>query len=56
VAGLKRAAQKIVNFDKTEKFNKRKKKTQPVSCPDLQKHYDATQRSTLKLRMGQLSL
>jgi hypothetical protein len=56
VAGLKRAAQKLLILTNSEKFNERKKKIRPVSCPDLQRHYNATQNLTLKLRTGQLSL
>jgi hypothetical protein len=57
VVGLKKSAQKVVNFDKLrEKSNKKKRKIQLVSCPGSQRHYDAIQKLTLKLRMGQLSL
>jgi hypothetical protein len=56
VAGLKRAAQRLLILTNSEKFNKRKKKIQPVFCPDLQRRYDATQKLTLKFRMGQLFL
>jgi hypothetical protein len=37
----------------SEKFNKRKRKIQLVFCPDSQRHYDAIQNLTLKLRTGQ---
>jgi hypothetical protein len=40
VAGLKRAAQNVVNFDKLREVQQEEKKIQPVSCPDLQRHYN----------------
>jgi hypothetical protein len=34
VSGLKRAAQKVVNFDKLREIQQEEKYIQPVSCPD----------------------
>jgi hypothetical protein len=53
MTGLKRAAQKVVNFNKLKKI---KKKIQPVSCPDSQRHYDAIPKLILKHKTGQLFL
>jgi hypothetical protein len=56
VAGLKRAAQKVLISINSGKFNKRKKKIQPVSCPDSQRCYDTIPKLILKHKMGQLFL
>jgi hypothetical protein len=56
VEGLKRTALKLLILINSGKFNKRKKKIQPVSCPDSQRCYDAISKLTLKHKMGQLFL
>jgi hypothetical protein len=55
VAGLKKAAQKVINFNKLREIQqkKKKRKIQLVSCPGSQRCYNTIQKLTLKLRMGQ---
>jgi hypothetical protein len=56
VVGLKKLPKMLLILISSEKSNKKKRKIQLVSCPGSQRHYDAIQNLTLKLRMGQLSL
>jgi hypothetical protein len=56
VAGLKRAVQKVLILINSEKFNKRKMKIQPVSCPNSQRLYNAIPNLILKHKTGQLFL
>jgi hypothetical protein len=54
VAGLKKVAQKAVNFDKLREIQQEKEEN-PASffSPNSQRHYDAIQKLTLRPRMGQ---
>jgi hypothetical protein len=52
VVGLKKMAQKLLILINSEKFNKKKRKIQLVSCPSSQRRYDTIQKLTLKLRTG----
>jgi hypothetical protein len=56
MAGLKRAAQKVANFDKLKKIQQEERKIQPISCPDSQSCYNAIPKLILKHKMGQLFL
>jgi hypothetical protein len=51
VAGLKKVAQKV-NFDKLREIQQEKEENMARFYPDSQRHYNAIQKLTLKLRMG----
>jgi hypothetical protein len=53
VAGLKKAAQRLLILMNSEKFNKKKRKIQLVFLSQLTELYDAIQKLILKPRMGQ---
>jgi hypothetical protein len=55
VAGLKKSAQKFVNFDKLREIQQEEKENPGSFCPDSQRHYDAIP-LILKHKMGQLFL
>jgi hypothetical protein len=54
LAVLKKAAQKVVNFDKLREIQQEKEEN-PASffSPNSQGHYDTTQKLTLRPRTGQ---
>jgi hypothetical protein len=56
VAGLKKSAQKVVNFDKLREIQQETEQNPASFLSWLTEALDAIQKLTLKLRMGQLFL